>query len=684
MRAGDSLASIAAAVYGDSALWYKIAGSNGLTGAEPLTPGTNLTLPAGITRSTNNAASFKPYDPARAIGDVSPNTPSPPKGKDCGIAGQILLVAIAVAVSLALPGGGTVISAAFNAAVGTAASQGVGIITGIQKGFDLKGIAISALTAGIGKGLGSLSKVGGAIGKAGKFLNGTGIINKVAAAVTANALTQGIATVTGLQKKFSFTGIAAAAIGAAAGHVVGNALASKSGILGVKADAGSFGNKLASSAASAIANAATRSAIQGSNFGDNLIAAIPDVIGSTIGNAIGGAIGGGSASSASATETPLLHQAANDQVANDPASNINHGVGANVAGAVTQGGGAVGAKADDTIVVTAPQRAPAVVQRRDFEPPLFYSGDPVERAKNKNIRFLREPGALFQGPVPSEAPPVTQLPSDESVRQRLDAEQKGTLLEHILKGVKWIGRGGAIVLALTPETTGGVTKITVANQSNLRLSRQDESTPDGSFALVTYGKDGEKAVGRAVFTDLENVLFVDTLDGDPGQFVDSDHNAIIIRNIGGQKVGFGVSITTRREAEIYNNGIANGRSSNEITREIQDARVSEAGFQSSSNSEIRYDVRPEYDQVRNQVLQIFTDRGIKLTQPNPARFGKFSFNGRLSEDGKAGFRVEFDPQSGAHINVFIGKEKLPYNISHIEFEGSRQTVDRIVRRFNDD
>ena len=343
VRAGDSLQAIAAAVYGDSALWYKIAGSNGLTGAEPLTPGTNLTLPAGITRSTNNAASFKPYDPARAIGDVSPNTPLPPKAKDCGIAGQILLVAIAVAVSLALPGGGTVISAAFNAAVGTAASQGVGIITGIQKGFDLKGIAISALTAGIGKGLGSLSKVGGAIGKAGKFLNGTGIINKVAAAVTANALTQGIATVTGLQKKFSFTGVAAAGIGAAAGHVVGNALGSGTGVLGVKADAGSFGNKLASSAASAIANAATRSAIQGNSFGDNLIAAIPDVIGGAIGGAIGGSIkAADERAAARARIANTQHEAVHAQVANDPASNINHGVGANVASAIAQGGGALG------------------------------------------------------------------------------------------------------------------------------------------------------------------------------------------------------------------------------------------------------------------------------------------------------------------------------------------------------
>ena len=186
VRAGDTLQGIAAGIYGDASLWYKIAGSNGLTGAEPLTPGTSLTLPAGITRSTNNAASFKPYDPARAIGDVSPNTPSPPKGKDCGIAGQILLVAIAVAVTALTAGSaaaalGPVLGGALAGAAGSVASQGFGVASGLQDKFSFAGVA----AAGVGGGVGAW--VGSRTDSFGDF--GSGVASSAAGAI-ANAATR--------------------------------------------------------------------------------------------------------------------------------------------------------------------------------------------------------------------------------------------------------------------------------------------------------------------------------------------------------------------------------------------------------------------------------------------------------------------------------------------------------------
>lgn len=46
-------------------------------------------------------------------------------------------------------------------------------------------------------------------------------------------------------------------------------------------------------------------------------------------------------------------------------------------------------------------------------------------------------------------------------------------------------------------------------------------------------------------------------------------------------------------------------------------------------------------------------------------------------DGKVGFRVEFDSRSGAHINVWSGKEKGP----HFTFEGARKTVAKIQGHF---
>ncbi len=86
-----------------------------------------------------------------------------------------------------------------------------------------------------------------------------------------SAVSQGIGVATGLQSRFDFAGVAAAAIGTAAGAKVTARLGD------------GFGATLAANTASGIANAATRSALSGSSFGDNLMRALPDVIGQTVG-----------------------------------------------------------------------------------------------------------------------------------------------------------------------------------------------------------------------------------------------------------------------------------------------------------------------------------------------------------------------------------------------------------------
>ncbi len=100
VQAGDTLRSVAAAVYGDSQLWYLIAEANGLAGEAGLAEGATIILPAGVTRNTNRADTFQPFNPADAIGDTSPAIPQPGRGNQCGILGQILLAVVAVAVSL--------------------------------------------------------------------------------------------------------------------------------------------------------------------------------------------------------------------------------------------------------------------------------------------------------------------------------------------------------------------------------------------------------------------------------------------------------------------------------------------------------------------------------------------------------------------------------------------------------
>jgi LysM repeat protein len=61
VRSGDTLQGIAAALYGDGNLWYKIAEANGLSAGAALSEGQSLILPAGVTKNTHNAGTFQPY-----------------------------------------------------------------------------------------------------------------------------------------------------------------------------------------------------------------------------------------------------------------------------------------------------------------------------------------------------------------------------------------------------------------------------------------------------------------------------------------------------------------------------------------------------------------------------------------------------------------------------------------------
>lgn len=57
-QAGDSMASIAQAVYGDASLWYVVAGANGLTGDGDLAAGQTLKLPQ-VTTHSSTAETFR-------------------------------------------------------------------------------------------------------------------------------------------------------------------------------------------------------------------------------------------------------------------------------------------------------------------------------------------------------------------------------------------------------------------------------------------------------------------------------------------------------------------------------------------------------------------------------------------------------------------------------------------------
>jgi YD repeat-containing protein len=309
-RQGDTLETIAANLWGDSSLWYKLAEANGMAAANGLVEGQRLIIPAGVMKSRHNATTFKPFDPAETLGDINPTTPQPQKAKKggkCGVFGIILLVVIAVAVTAITAGaavaalsptigsigagmsalatattglsaGALIGIGAASSALGSIVSQGFGVATGIQEKFDWKGVAMAAVGGAVGAGIGP----GGIFGQSGAFGNmSNAFVSGALRGALSSAVTQGVGVATGLQKKFDWAGVAAAGVGGGVSSWVG-------GKIGPSVN--KYVGQFISGAAGAIAGAATRSLVTGTDFGDNLLAALPDVVGSTIGNMIADAV----------------------------------------------------------------------------------------------------------------------------------------------------------------------------------------------------------------------------------------------------------------------------------------------------------------------------------------------------------------------------------------------------------
>lgn len=298
VQGGESLQSVAASVWGDASLWYKIAQSNGLSAGSPLRAGQVLNLPSNVVRSSNNSGTFKVYNPGEALGDVAPTSTAPPKGNKCGAFGAILLAVVAVGVAIwAGPGaiaffeglkfgafGAAVAGGALAGAAGSVASQGVGLATGIQSKFSFKSVGLAALGGAVG---GALQGVN-AFGEIAKGAEGSlrAIGNAAVRGALGSAINQGIGVATGLQDKFSFAGVAAAGVAAGVGQFASEQFGASS-LTAVNGQ--SFSNIAANTAVGGVrllASAATRSAIEGSSFGRAVGAGLPDVIGQVIGEAL--------------------------------------------------------------------------------------------------------------------------------------------------------------------------------------------------------------------------------------------------------------------------------------------------------------------------------------------------------------------------------------------------------------
>lgn len=282
VQEGETLQSIARAVWGDGSLWYLLADANGLDGNERLVAGVRLTVPNVVANIHNNSETFRPYDASLALGDTTPTLPAPPPPangkKGCGGFGVVLVLVVAIVVTVFTAGalapasvsaaGGAAAGAAgagglvsagaavlggagglagFGAAVaggavGAAVSQGVAIAAGLQEDFDWKGVALGAVGAGVGAGLGSLAQGSSALQQAvSSFANKNPYAFAAMNGAASSALTQGVAVATDLQSSFSWRNVAISSLAAPAARAFGE------GASRMLPSSAGFGRRIASS-----------------------------------------------------------------------------------------------------------------------------------------------------------------------------------------------------------------------------------------------------------------------------------------------------------------------------------------------------------------------------------------------------------------------------------------------------
>jgi len=170
VQSGDTLRSLAQRVYGNESLWYVIAAANALDGDSgdgPLVAGSSLTVPE-VKTSSNDAGTFKPYNPGEISGPSTPSLPyiQPPSDSGCGKLGMVIMVVVAVVVSVVTYGQATqyfssVFSSTIAAGMATGATVGaaaslasnaVGSAMGVTS-FSWANVAAGAATGAITGGL---------------------------------------------------------------------------------------------------------------------------------------------------------------------------------------------------------------------------------------------------------------------------------------------------------------------------------------------------------------------------------------------------------------------------------------------------------------------------------------------------------------------------------------------------
>ncbi|HYD79908.1 MAG TPA: hypothetical protein VEC06_08865 [Paucimonas sp.] len=179
---GETLQMVAARLYGDASLWYKLADANGMSGTERLRGGQMLNAPAlagGIHKlaSTGRSSAVRPG--SGLLQGIAAAMPVD-MAKECGMLGRLAVLGItaivAGALTVATGGAGGVAGAMMIGFASNLVGQAVGAAAGWTK-FDPAAVVIGTLTPGVG------GAVGAAAGK---------IVGDVAANALGQFVTQSI------------------------------------------------------------------------------------------------------------------------------------------------------------------------------------------------------------------------------------------------------------------------------------------------------------------------------------------------------------------------------------------------------------------------------------------------------------------------------------------------------------
>lgn len=297
VQAGETARTLAQRIYGNGNLWYVIVDANALSvdADTALVAGESLTVPE-VRTSSNDANTFKPYNPGEITGPTSPGLPYiPPPDKGCGTLGMIIMVAVAVIVTVytagALSGmvgagmgtlttGSAIAVGAIAGAAGSAASLAAGSMMGVAS-FNWTGVAAGAVTGAITGGLAAqFGSVGDAINgsiKAG-VETAPNLMKAVGLSLANGAAGHAGQALAGTGASFSWKSIAASAVSSLVTGKYAEKVSDKLGLQSELARDFSYGMT------GGMVSAAARS-----SFGQTLHRSDYAAV---LGDAIGGAVGG--------------------------------------------------------------------------------------------------------------------------------------------------------------------------------------------------------------------------------------------------------------------------------------------------------------------------------------------------------------------------------------------------------